>query len=235
MDRGLDPHLQRIVDNATGLNNNKVQQEDYDFSLGEHTVADWSFRPGPRQPPQEHASFSDSSQFFREHLSQSTNTLSISGRIPFDPPYHTHPAPLAGSSRISLAPRSIYNHSDREPRTLNNGNNHFGFAQNLHEGRAINPAPPKQHQLQPPGPIAPQRNPLFSQQQTEPQPRDSIDQLANAMLMQNSIPPLHTKPAPSNFFHRRQPSVINQLQPQKPQVTPPFNLSRHSISFSGSY
>jgi len=234
MDRSLDPHLQRIIDNAAGMNNSNSQERGFDSSLGDqHTAPDWNSGAAPRQQPQDNASINDFGQFLPVHNSPSTNKLSILGRIPFDPPYHTHPGPLPGSSRLSLASRTIYNQHDQEPRMLSNADNHFRFAQNLREGRPTNPAPPRPDPMQQPGPTGVQRNPLFSQQRAISQSRDSIDQLANAMLMQNSMPmpSLQISPAPANFFHRRQPSAINQLQPQKQQVTPPFNLSKYSVVF----
>ena len=63
MDRGLDPHLQRIVNNATAAGN---QEERFGFALEEHRSSEWSFGPGPRQPVQqmqESVSFNDFSEF----------------------------------------------------------------------------------------------------------------------------------------------------------------------------
>jgi ATP-dependent DNA helicase HFM1/MER3 len=114
---------------------------------------------------------------------------------------------------------------------LSSADSHSRFAQNLREGMSMNVAPPRSNNMQQSVPTAPQRNTLFSQQQNNPQSLDSIDQLANAMLTQNLVPTLQAEPAPPNFFHRRQPSGINQLQPQKQQVTPPFNLSESPTSF----
>ncbi|KAE9373450.1 P-loop containing nucleoside triphosphate hydrolase protein [Stipitochalara longipes BDJ] len=225
MDRGLDPHRQRIVDNATGMYSNDSQEQDYGFSSRETHSTDWIFGSGPLQPPQDHASFNDFGQLHFIYYKLLTDKCSISGGIPFDAPYHTHAATLAGSNRVSLAPLSIYNHPNQQPRTLSNADNHFRSAQNLREGRPINVAPLRPSQIQQPEPMPPRRTPLFPQQQTIPQPRDSIYQLANAMLMQNSMPSLQTQPTPPNFFHHRQPSRTNQLQPKKQQITPPLNLS----------
>jgi hypothetical protein len=151
------------------------------------------------------------------------DNLSTSGRVPFDAQYHSHPAPVTGSNRLSLAPRNMYNQPDQEPRALINANNHFRFAQNLREGMPMNP--PRSNKMQQLGPAPPHRDGLFDKQQTNSQSLDSIDQLANAMLMKKSMPPLQTDSSAGNFFHGRQPRRVNQLQPQKQQVTPPFNLS----------
>ena len=122
----------------------------------------------------------------------------------------------------------MYNQPDQEPRIPSNADNHFRFAQNLREGVPINPAaPPRTNLMQHSGPTTQRGIPLF-QQQTTSQPLHSIDQLANAILMQKSMPPVQMDAAPANFFHSHivQPSTVNQLQPQKQQVTPPFNLSK---------
>ena len=49
------------------------------------------------------------------------------------------PKSTAGSSRLSLGPQSMYNHQDREPRTLSNADNYFKIRQNLHQGVSVNP------------------------------------------------------------------------------------------------
>jgi ATP-dependent DNA helicase HFM1/MER3 len=59
MDRRLDPHLQRIVDNATGMNNDRAQKGDFTYVSKERQPIDWSFRAGPVRPPQEHTSFNE--------------------------------------------------------------------------------------------------------------------------------------------------------------------------------
>lgn len=155
--------------------------------------------------------------------------FSTLGRAPFDAPYHTQPAPVPVPNRLSLAPRNRYHHSEQEPRTLNNADNHFRIAQNLRDGMPLSSAPPRSYNTQRPGPMALQRNALFSQQQTNSQSLDSIDQLANAMLMQKSLPPVQMEPAQTNDFRGLPSSRVNQLQPQLQQVTPPFNLSMKSF------
>jgi len=231
MDRRLDPHLQRIVDNAAGLNNNRAQEEDFTYVSKERQPVDWSFRAGPVRPPQEHISFNEFGQLPSAYCALSAYKFSTSDRVPLDGPYHTHRPPFAGSNRVSLAPRNIYNQPDQEPRTLSNADNHFRFTQNLREGAPMNPALPRPNMMQQSEPTAPQRNNLFSQRHPNSQSLDSIDHLANAMLIQKPVPSLQTEPAPPNFFHRRHPSGINQLQPQRQQVTPPFNLSKSSATF----
>jgi hypothetical protein len=231
MDRRLDPHLQRIVDNATGMNNNKAQEGEFTYFSEERQPVDWSFRAGPVRPPQEHTSFNEFGQLPSSYCALSPYKFSTSDRVPLDGPYHTHPPPFTGSNRVSLAPRNIYNQPDQEPRTLSNADNHFRFTQNLREGAPMNPALPRPNMMQQSEPTAPQRSTLFSQRHPNSQSLDSIDHLANAMWIQKSVPPLQTEPAPPNFFHRRHPSGINRLQPQRQQVTPPFNLSKSLATF----
>jgi hypothetical protein len=59
MDGRLDPHLQRIVDNAAGMNNNSLQERNFTYTSEEQTSAGWGFGPGPRYPPQKPPSFND--------------------------------------------------------------------------------------------------------------------------------------------------------------------------------
>lgn len=151
--------------------------------------------------------------------------LSFTGRAPFDAPYHVQPAPPTGSNRLSFAPRNICHQPGQEHRTLSNVDNHFRFSQNLREGVPINPAPPRPNNAQRLAPMEQQRNNLFSQQLNNAQSLDPIDQLANAMLLQKSMPHSQAESQRANFFQGSHPSRINQLQPQRQQVTPPFNLS----------
>ena len=63
MERGLDPHLQRIVNNATAAGN---QEGRFGFAPEEYRSSEWSFGPGPRQPVQQmqdSVSFNDLGEF----------------------------------------------------------------------------------------------------------------------------------------------------------------------------
>lgn len=55
MDRQLDPHLQRIIDNAAGASRENLQERNYRYAA-EHQ---WGFDVAPRQPSQDFASLSD--------------------------------------------------------------------------------------------------------------------------------------------------------------------------------
>jgi len=137
-------------------------------------------------------------------------TSPLSARPYFDSPRPPLPGPNTGPSRLSIAPRGLYNKPEKEPRTITNADNHFRFAQNLRQGVPLSQKPPSR-----PAPT----------QQAAP-----IAQLADAMLLPRQLPQLpqaHPQPEPEsmNFFQPLQPRFPNPLQPQKQQITPPFNLS----------
>jgi ATP-dependent DNA helicase HFM1/MER3 len=135
-------------------------------------------------------------------------TSLFSARAYFDSPRPPLPVPSTGPTRLSIAPRGLYNQPEREPRTITNADNYFRFAQNLRQGVPLNQQPPPR--------------PAIIQQ------ADSISQLANAMLLPRQLPQAHPEPEPEplNFFQPLQPRFPNPLQPQKQQITPPFNLSK---------
>lgn len=139
--------------------------------------------------------------------------LIISAPHYFDSPRPPFPGATAGRARLSFAPQGLHSYSEREPRTINNADNHFRFAQNLRQGLPLNQA------TSPRPPIT--------------QQSDQISQLANAMLLQRQIPRQNPRSGlePTSSSHRSQRRVPNPLQPQKQQITPPFNLSEHYFSF----
>jgi ATP-dependent DNA helicase HFM1/MER3 len=59
MDRRLDPHLQRLVDNATGINSSGSEERNFTYASEEQNSAGWGFGPGPRHQAQELSSFND--------------------------------------------------------------------------------------------------------------------------------------------------------------------------------
>jgi hypothetical protein len=224
MDRRLDPHLQRIVDNATGMNNNRPKERHNTYITEWQHPVDWSFRTGLMQPTQEHAPFKELGKLPPTNCVVSSDNISTSDRVPFGVPPHINPPPFTSSNRVSLAPQNIYNLPYQDSRMLENSGNDFRFAQHLHEGAPMT-RPPRPNIMQQSVISASQRSILFSQERSNSQPVDSIDHLANAMLTQKLAPSLQRELTPSNSFYRRQLRRINQLQPQKQQVTPPFNLS----------
>lgn len=108
--------------------------------------------------------------------------------------------PSHQSSRLSLAPRNIYNQQEAEPREPTNADHRFRFAQNLRQGLPANRA-----SLQPP--------PANSSSQEAPSP---LTQLANNMLLQRPM---------QQTIHQN-PNRLNELQPRRQEITPPFNLSK---------
>ncbi|KAF4626366.1 hypothetical protein G7Y89_g11796 [Cudoniella acicularis] len=137
-----------------------------------------------------------------------TSSFNDSVTGPFTSPQQALLPSNTVQSRLSLAPRNIYSQLGKEPRSITNADNHFRFAQNLRQGAPIDNSRPR-----PPNPPA----------------IDTIDQLANAMLMQRQnyrhIPLASADPGPANFLQQPHTRIPNPLQPQKQQVTPPFNLS----------
>ncbi|TVY48471.1 ATP-dependent DNA helicase [Lachnellula occidentalis] len=184
--KGVDRHLQRIIDQAGGsggFDNHYQRTSSFGFPTAEHHNTEWSFGPGPRHTSQE-PSFNDQAQPY------------------FDTP---RPPPNASRGRLSFPPRGLYDQPSREPRTITNADNHFRFAQNLHQNVPISQQPPPR--------------PAIAQQ------TDTISQIANAMLQKRQISQPRTGPESMNYLQPPQPRQPNPLQPQMQQITPPFNLN----------
>jgi ATP-dependent DNA helicase HFM1/MER3 len=114
-----------------------------------------------------------------------------------------------GHTRLSLVPRNIYNQQEAEPRIITNAHHHFRFAQNLRQGLPVN-RPAQQ----------PPRTNNFNSQQTQ----SPLTQLANNMLLQRPMP--QVSPEQMNLLQGQNASRLNQLQPRRQEITPPFNLSQ---------
>ncbi|TVY22859.1 ATP-dependent DNA helicase [Lachnellula hyalina] len=188
--RGHDRHLQRIIDQAGdsgGFYNHYQRTSSISFPSAEPHNTEWSFGPGPRHTPQEPSTFADPAQPY------------------FDTPRPPLPASNTSHSRLSFPPRGLYNQPSREPRTITNADNHFRFAQNLHQNVPISQQPPPR--------------PAIAQQ------TDTISQIANAMLHGKQISQPRTGPEPIDYRQPPQPRQPNPLQPQMQQITPPFNLN----------
>lgn len=127
-----------------------------------------------------------------------------------DTPRPPLPAPNTSRGRFSFPPRRSYDQPSREPRTITNADNHFRFAQNLHQNVPISQQPPPR--------------PANSQE------TDTISQLATSMLQGRQVSQPRTRPEPMNYLQPLQPRQPNPLQPQMQQITPPFNLSKHCSS-----
>ena len=115
-------------------------------------------------------------------------------------------------TRLSLVPQNIYTRLDGELRVLSNADSHFRFAKNLRQGLPVNRVPPPQP-----------TNNFFNHQAPSP-----ITQLANNMLLQKPMPQASPE---VNLFHGLNPNRLNQLQPRRQEITPPFNLSEYLALF----
>jgi ATP-dependent DNA helicase HFM1/MER3 len=111
-----------------------------------------------------------------------------------------------GPTRFSLANRSTYNQPDNEPRAVSNAENHFRFPQNLRRG-------------------APANQPAVWMNNFNHLPAQSpFSQLATNMVLQRPVP--QASPEQMNLFQGLNTNRLNQLQPRRQEITPPFNLSR---------
>ncbi|TVY57869.1 ATP-dependent DNA helicase MER3 [Lachnellula cervina] len=188
--RGVDRHLQRIIDQAGGsggFHNHYQRTSSFDFPSAEPHNTEYSFGHGPRHTSQEPSTFNDPAQSY------------------VDTPRPPLPAPNTSRGRFSFPPRRSYDQPSREPRTITNADNHFRFAQNLHQNVPISQQPPPR--------------PANSQE------TDTISQLATSMLQGRQVSQPRTRPEPMNYLQPLQPRQPNPLQPQMQQITPPFNLN----------
>ncbi|RDL39659.1 uncharacterized protein BP5553_03999 [Venustampulla echinocandica] len=128
----------------------------------------------------------------------------------FNPPHQPVPPQSTHTERISLGPRNLSSRLDTESRTINNHNDHFKFTQNLRQDMPFGQGPL----------LRPSNAP----------PVDRLDQLVGSMLMQSQIARSDYEPEPITFSRQSQAYTSNPLQPQKQQVTPPFNLSDFAYS-----
>ncbi|KAG9239045.1 Sec63 Brl domain-containing protein [Amylocarpus encephaloides] len=141
-----------------------------------------------------------------QHFGDATNTSPQHRRDLDHPTYQprTVQPQTSISGRLSLAPQSLQNPPEIKQRVLNHADNHFRFTPSLRAGF-----------------------PVTGGQKSAPQTQssDTIDQLANAMLLSRPLPQTNYNPEPQSFFQKQNQSRIpNPLHPQKQQITPPFNL-----------
>jgi hypothetical protein len=204
MSRHLDPHLQRIIDNA-GLVAHEAPQSEFSFPPMETHTGLRSFRQGPRRPFKENVPLNDSSQTL--FLLYVVLLYLMMPAMPVRDSYsyeYTNDTVRAAStaSRVSLVPRNMHHRRGQEPHSVHNADPGFRITQNQHQGLSI-------------GRDAPTMNNTLAQ--------SSLDQLATNMLLQRPIP--QPSPEHASLFRGLRSNRLNQLQPQRQQVTPPFNLS----------
>ncbi|KAG4443821.1 hypothetical protein IFR05_000721 [Cadophora sp. M221] len=232
-----DRHIQRLLQTAAtyDLPNGRstgYQQEERDPN-------EWRFAPGPglRQPVQEPASLSNT---YGRDLSVTSQLPSVTG---------------TARTRLPFAPSTMYNPPEPEPRTITNADNHFKFTQNLRSGVLLSQALPRKLSMQSTDPISPLATAMLTQQsmplrQAQPlqginrdlqpsqaqsrretmAPNGAPDPSPTDFLMQQSMMQGQPTLVHSNFFQGLHSNRLSQLQPQRQQVTPPFNLN----GFTGS-
>jgi len=151
-----------------------------------------------------------------------SNCCSV-GRDSFahEPSYHQPVVPIGGPARISLPTRRSYTLEIKGPGSIANADNYFGNSQHERQGGVtINPS---------------------QQRVADAQPFQSpISQLATNMVFQRVMPSRTFMPEPSvqqdsttkpaSFYQKVNLGRLQQLQPSKQQLTPPFNLSMFTSS-----
>ncbi|CZS95956.1 related to ATP-dependent DNA helicase [Rhynchosporium agropyri] len=232
MERQPDRHIQRLLQTAASYDN--PYRHSIEYQQDERDPSEWRFAPGPGQRKLAHGSVN-----IRE-----TYGLDVADRSQLPP------ASSTGRTRLSLAPPSMYNQPEREPRMITNADNHFRFTQNLRNGVSLSQALPRQFSMQSTDPISPLATAMLTQQPMslrQAQPAQSINwdlQLIQRPARREIVRPTEplglspTDILAQNCTLQRQPhsdnadifqglpdSRLKQLQPQKQQVTPPFNLN----------
>ncbi|KAG0648723.1 hfm1 [Hyphodiscus hymeniophilus] len=227
--RGMDRHLQRIMDNASRSNSHNRSEQ---YAFEDHS-AEYQAQSAPRQyeDPMLLGSFGvDSSRksnalisipdrasyTFQSSRQPSTAASTASGRSPhiFNSPRQPSTITDSTSTRLSLVPQNLYNQQENEPTVITNADNHFRFTQNLRHGLSINRVPP---------PSLPITN--FDDQQ---QAQSPLTQLANNMFSQRITS--HAGPEHPNIYKSQRLGRLSQLQPRRQEATPPFNLSGFAFS-----
>ncbi|KAE8451600.1 hypothetical protein EG329_003673 [Mollisiaceae sp. DMI_Dod_QoI] len=196
MERQRDRHLQRIMDDTMGGNSQTRSRGTLDLPAEEEEWATGLGFPHAIQQPSMYSGF---------------DPASYDSNLPLQSSFGAVPGP----SRLSFAPRNAHNQLVAPPRTLNNADNHFRFTQNLRQGMPLSQPAQRPH---------------------IPQSTDTIGHLVDAMLAQQPLPQSRPEltstfrteythePETANFFQGLHTSRLSQLQPQRQQVTPPFNL-----------
>jgi hypothetical protein len=164
-----------------------------------------SFRHGSRRPLKENVPLNDFSQtlFLPYVVLLYLMMPALPVRDSYS--YETNDAVRTASSasRVSLLPRNMHHRREQEPNSVNDADHSFRITQNLHQGLPI-------------GRDAPTMNNTLAQ--------SSLDQLATNMLLPRPMP--QHSPKHASLLRGFCSNRLNQLQLQRQQVTPPFNLSK---------
>ncbi|KAK2627341.1 hypothetical protein QTJ16_003307 [Diplocarpon rosae] len=246
MDVQHDLYTQRIIQSASAYDiqdgrNAVFNQEDSDSQGWRFAPSRWPQRSGP------------------EPLTFASNYTGLDS----DDTRQRLQASTTNRTRLPL-PRSIYHQpeiqSEREPRIVSNAHNHFRFAQNFQSGMPFKKANSRQNGTHSTDPVSPlvtamltqQRMP-FNQQLNHSSYNDIISQQASnrfesvpsldpacrpttGMLIPPSMVIRQPKFGQANFLEGMHGNSLNKPQPQKRQITPPFNLSgvRSPATFQAS-
>lgn len=180
----------------------------------------WNFQPGSRHSAPGPASYPEDGEHCIPPICWSTFLTGFTSAGPSTfgfgfGPARPSPGPPSASNhgRVSLPPRSSYG-LQSEPRAFSNTDTHVRFTQDLHHNIPFN---------------QPSSRPSNFLQQ-------SPDSLINNMLHHGSLQMSTRVCSPTQVFGVPQLPAstrvrqIQQLQPSRQQVTPPFNLSKSRIS-----
>ncbi|KAI9052221.1 hypothetical protein LZ554_003579 [Drepanopeziza brunnea f. sp. 'monogermtubi'] len=207
-----------------------------------------------QQPTQEPVGFGNKFGLDLGHTSQLMAAPSNNFGLDLSDTSQSMAAPSTNRTRLTFPPRSMHSQPEPQPaselRTLSNADNHFRFAQNLRNGVALNQALSRQKNVLSGDPISPLVNAMLTQQRMPLRQQieqnihqdmpfsqghsdldslmsmDSNGELDHDMLMQSSMGQRQHNFGQPNFYQGLHSSNrLNQLQPQRQQATPPFNLS----------
>lgn len=217
MDRELDPSLQRILDNASGIHHQDIERSFSINHFSNEPSSGFTFQPAPRQHGQE-SSLTREQNMQTYHYNESGYlSRSTSNTQELQPP-----APYSATNtqgRLTFPPRSSHVSQQADSavfidhaasRVLTSADNYFKVLQDLDQ------PVPKSH---------PPLSRISTSRPGQNQQPSPITQLANNMFSQTSMPMPRSNPLRSQNIFQSQSNKIRELQPQKQQFTPPFTLS----------
>ncbi|PQE15657.1 hypothetical protein CJF30_00006078 [Rutstroemia sp. NJR-2017a BBW] len=222
MDRELDPSLQQILDNASGIHHQDTERSFANDHFNNEPPLGFTFQPAP---PRQHGQGSSS---IREQTAQGHpyNGSRYLSRSTSDTQELQPPAPYLATNtqgRLTFPPRhsQAFQQADSEAfndnatsRVLTSADNYFQVLQDLDQ------SVPRSH---PPLSRIPTSR-LGQNQQPSP-----ITQLANNMFSQTSMPLPRSNPFMSQSIFQTETNKIRELQPQKQQQLYLYTRPHESI------